>query len=101
MLEYSDTDLANAAQATKHRQSVQMGTALSNMSLASIAIGATTRADTKNPESDSFGYIEMLLEALAALGRLGAGLEQVVQRVPGEVHALVEQTLDEVEERCV
>lgn len=54
-----------------------------------------------NPELDSFAYIEMLLEALAALGKLGYALDAVGQRIQGELFALVEATIDEVEERCV
>ncbi|GAA5991883.1 hypothetical protein JCM10908_002254 [Rhodotorula pacifica] len=52
-----------------------------------------------NPEVDSFAYIEMLLEALAALGKLGYALDAVGQRIQGELFALVESTIEEVEER--
>lgn len=52
-----------------------------------------------NPEVDSFAYIEMLLEALAALGKLGYALDAVGQRIQGELFALVEATIEEVEER--
>nr|ODN98653.1 exocyst complex component 4 [Cryptococcus depauperatus CBS 7855] len=55
--------------------------------------------DTDNPETDSYTYIETLLEALAAMGRLGQALDMVAQRVPAELHALIEITLDEVESR--
>lgn len=51
------------------------------------------------PESDSFAYMEMLLESLAAMGRLGAALDTVVQRVPSEIHQLIDTTTDEVAER--
>lgn len=54
-----------------------------------------------NPEVDSFAYIEMLLEALAALGKLGYALDAVGQRIQGELFALVEATIEEVEERQV
>ncbi|GAA5933851.1 hypothetical protein JCM1841_001318 [Sporobolomyces salmonicolor] len=53
----------------------------------------------RNPEVDSFAYIEMLMEALAALGKLGYALDAVGQRVQGEMFALVESTIEEVEER--
>lgn len=52
-------------------------------------------------EADSYRYVEIILESLAVLGRLGSALEIVSQRVSGEIHTLVESTLDEVEERCV
>jgi len=54
----------------------------------------------RNPESDSFAYIETLLESLAVLGKLGSALDIVAQRLPGEIFALVETTLDEVAERA-
>ncbi|KAF6766580.1 Sec8 exocyst complex component-specific domain-containing protein [Ephemerocybe angulata] len=53
-----------------------------------------------NPESDSFAYMETLLESLAVLGKLGNALDSISQRLPGEIHNLVETTLDEVEERA-
>lgn len=52
-----------------------------------------------NPESDSYLYIESLLEALAVLGKLGNALETIAQRVPSEIHAMIQTTLDEVDER--
>ncbi|KWU43286.1 hypothetical protein RHOSPDRAFT_26426 [Rhodotorula sp. JG-1b] len=57
------------------------------------------RRSRPNPEVDSFAYIEMLLEALAALGKLGYALDAVGQRIQGELFALVEATIEEVEER--
>ncbi|KAJ3508842.1 hypothetical protein NLJ89_g5535 [Agrocybe chaxingu] len=53
-----------------------------------------------NPEADSFAYMETLLESLAVLGKLGNALDSVAQRLPNEIFALVETTLDEVEERA-
>ena len=53
-----------------------------------------------NPEADSFAYMETLLESLAVLGKLGNALDNIAQRLPGEIFALVETTLDEVEERA-
>ena len=78
-----------------------LNTTASTVSLASMAGGNTNGngADSANPEADSYAYMESLLEALAVLGRLGSALDTVAQRVPGEIHALVETTLDEVEDR--
>jgi len=59
----------------------------------------TSRQSRRNPEVDSFAYIEMLMESLAALGKLGYALDAVGQRVQGEMFALVESTVEEVEER--
>ncbi|KPV72247.1 uncharacterized protein RHOBADRAFT_56060 [Rhodotorula graminis WP1] len=57
------------------------------------------RERRRNPEADSFSYIEMLLESLSALGKLGFAVDALGQRVQGEMFALVEATVDEVEER--
>ncbi|KAL4241814.1 Exocyst complex component Sec8 [Abortiporus biennis] len=54
----------------------------------------------RNPEADSFTYIETLLESLALLGRLGNALDSVTQKLPQEIYGLVEATLDEVAERA-
>ncbi|KAE8211658.1 hypothetical protein CF327_g4604 [Tilletia walkeri] len=53
----------------------------------------------KNPEMDSFLYIEMILESLAKLGNLGFALDVVSQRLPIELHALVDATIDQVDQR--
>jgi exocyst complex component 4 len=53
-----------------------------------------------NPETDSFAYIETLLESLSVLGKLGGGLDILAQRLPSEVFALVDTTVDEVSERA-
>ncbi|KAJ3554644.1 hypothetical protein NM688_g3000 [Phlebia brevispora] len=54
----------------------------------------------RNPEADSFTYIESLLESLAVLGKLGHALDIVAQKVPQEIFTLVETTREEVEERA-
>ncbi|PWN44869.1 hypothetical protein IE81DRAFT_320842 [Ceraceosorus guamensis] len=53
----------------------------------------------QNPEADSFLYIEMLLESLSRLGKLGLALDIVQQRLPIELHQLVDATIDEVDQR--
>lgn len=63
---------------------------------ASSQFGQTTI----NPEADSFAYIEMLLESLAVLGKVGTALDTVIQRLPSEIYAVVEATVNEVEERA-
>jgi exocyst complex component 4 len=54
---------------------------------------------SRSPESDSFAYMEMLLESLAVLGKLGSGLDTIAQRLPIEIYSLVEATIDEVNDR--
>lgn len=65
-----------------------------------FASGGETHNNNANPESDSFMYMESLLESLAVLGKLGSALDSLAQRLPGEIFNLVESTLDEVEERA-
>ncbi|KAJ7706369.1 Sec8 exocyst complex component-specific domain-containing protein [Mycena rosella] len=60
----------------------------------------TSAATANNPESDSFAYMETLLESFAVLGKLGNALDNIGQRLPSEIFTLVETTLDEVEERA-
>ncbi|PFH54828.1 hypothetical protein AMATHDRAFT_134263 [Amanita thiersii Skay4041] len=74
-------------------------TGLGNVALL-FANGSMPHSEL-NPEADSFAYIETLLEALAVLGKLGAALDTITQRLPGEIFSLVEITVDEVEERAV
>lgn len=75
----------------------------SRMSLSSLTSTRSNGIATnrqKNPEADSFTYIETLLESLAVLGKLGNGLDVVAQRLPTEIYSLVDATLDEVDERA-
>lgn len=69
-------------------------------SLNNIATISNQVDQTQNPEADSFAYLEILLESLAVLGKLGSALDVVAQRLPTEVYSLVEQTVDEVHERA-
>ncbi|KAK4705054.1 exocyst complex component 4, partial [Phenoliferia sp. Uapishka_3] len=68
-------------------------------SLEAAEMGGGKREREKNAEMDSFVYIESLLESLAVLGKLGVGLDTVGQRVGAEIFALVESTVEEVEDR--
>ncbi|CAG8608081.1 1861_t:CDS:10 [Dentiscutata erythropus] len=52
-----------------------------------------------NPETDSFYYMEILIESLAVLKRLPQALETITQRIPIELYQLVDKTVAEVEER--
>lgn len=65
------------------------------------ASSKSKRIQHKNPELDSFAYIESLMESLACLGKLGVGLDTISQRVQVEMFNLVEATVEEVEERWV
>ncbi|CAG8528495.1 3438_t:CDS:10 [Paraglomus brasilianum] len=52
-----------------------------------------------NPESDSFYYMEIILESLALIGKLPLALETISQNLPIEIYQLVDKTIAEVEER--
>jgi exocyst complex component 4 len=71
----------------------------SSQRLSSATTTDVTTKTVRNPESDSFSYIENLLESLTVLGRLVSGLDIVAQRLPVEIFTLVETTIDEVSER--
>lgn len=88
--------ILNEIAARSGRSASQLANTASITSLTSI--GTTTDAVTG--EVDSFAYMETLLEALAALGKLGTALDALVTRVPTEIHSLIDTTSDEVEERA-
>lgn len=54
-----------------------------------------------NPEQDSFAYMEVILESLSILGKLGHALEVISARIGSDLFTLVESTIDEVAERFV
>ncbi|TDL28204.1 hypothetical protein BD410DRAFT_818641 [Rickenella mellea] len=53
----------------------------------------------RTPESDSFAYMETLLESLSVLGKLGSSLDVIGQRLPSEINSLIELTIDDISER--
>lgn len=54
---------------------------------------------SRNPETNSFEYIHMILEALNKMGRLDVAVDRVEQRLPIELFAVVERTNHEVDLR--
>lgn len=76
------------------------GTSSINSFASGSNLAGITVSHNKSPESDSFAYMETLLESLAVLGKLGSALDAVAQRLPQEIYALVDSTLDEVSERA-
>ncbi|KAG0169785.1 hypothetical protein DFQ29_009538 [Apophysomyces sp. BC1021] len=53
----------------------------------------------KNPETDSYYYMEIIMEALAVLDEVPTALETIQERLPFEIHTLVDKTIAEVEKR--
>lgn len=54
---------------------------------------------SENAESDSFYYIRLLIETLENLNRLPNAFEAVMQRLPAELHKMVDKTITEVGQR--
>ena len=54
---------------------------------------------SRNPEADTFAYIQLLVEALNKLGRLESAVHAVEHRLPVELFTVVERSHMEVEQR--
>ncbi|KAF2093927.1 hypothetical protein NA57DRAFT_68942 [Rhizodiscina lignyota] len=54
---------------------------------------------TRNPEADTFSYIQLLIEALNNLNRLEEAVEMIEQRLPVELFRVVERSNLEVDQR--
>ncbi|KAG8978596.1 hypothetical protein FRC05_009868 [Tulasnella sp. 425] len=91
-------DLAEESDLAKVTQSAS-AQLLSSASAGGLPSRRQSAPVSQNPESNSFEYIETLLEALAVLGKLGGALDSVAQRLPIELFSLVEATIEEVRDR--
>lgn len=60
---------------------------------------AVSEDPMKNPEADTFYYIGLLVEALNRLGRLQNAVETLKQRLPVELFGVVNETINEVDQR--
>ena len=60
---------------------------------------AVTEDPMKNPEADTFYYVSLLVEALNKLGRLQNAVETLKQRLPVELFGIVNETINEVDQR--
>jgi exocyst complex component 4 len=54
---------------------------------------------SKNPEADTFYYIELLVESLNKLGRLESAVNSIKQRLPVELFGIVNETNSEVDQK--
>ncbi|KAK3716807.1 exocyst subunit [Vermiconidia calcicola] len=54
---------------------------------------------TKNPEADTFYYIQLLIESLNKMSRLDMTADKIEERLPVELFKVLERTLSEVEQR--
>ena len=60
---------------------------------------SVTEDPMKNPEADTFYYVSLLVEALNKLGRLQNAVEMLKQRMPVELFGIVNETINEVDQR--
>jgi Sec8 exocyst complex component specific domain. len=54
---------------------------------------------SRNPEADTFNYIQMIIEALNKMGHLDVAVDRIEQRMPVELFAVVDKTNAEVDAR--
>ena len=54
---------------------------------------------SRNPEADTFYYIQLLIEALNKLGHLDVAVDRIEQRLPVELFSVVDKTNAEVDAR--
>ncbi|KAL1860147.1 exocyst subunit [Paecilomyces lecythidis] len=54
---------------------------------------------SRNPEADTFSYIQMIIEALNKMGHLDVAVDRIEQRMPVELFAVVDKTNAEVDAR--
>jgi exocyst complex component 4 len=53
----------------------------------------------RNPEADTFSYIQLLVESLNKMGRLEIAVDTIEQRLPVELFKVVEKSNNEVAQR--
>ncbi|KAM0324071.1 hypothetical protein ACHAQA_008260 [Verticillium albo-atrum] len=58
-----------------------------------------TEDPAKNPEADTFTYVGLLVESLNKLGRLETAVDILKQRMPVELFGIVNETINEVDQR--
>lgn len=58
-----------------------------------------TDDSTRNPEADTFSYIQLLVESLNKMDRLDIAVDAVEQRLPVELFKVVEKSNNEVAQR--
>ncbi|KAG4026771.1 hypothetical protein MFRU_036g00050 [Monilinia fructicola] len=68
---------------------------LDSMDLSEVMVEDASR----NPEADTFYYVELLTEALNKLGRLETAVNTIKQRLPVELFGIVNETNSEVDQK--
>ena len=60
---------------------------------------SVTEDPHKNPESDTFYYVTLLVESLNRLGRLESAVDTLKQRLPVELFAVVNETINDIDQK--
>ncbi|EAQ85917.1 hypothetical protein CHGG_07170 [Chaetomium globosum CBS 148.51] len=60
---------------------------------------SVTEDPHKNPEADTFYYVTLLVEALNRLGRLESAVDTLKQRLPVELFAVVNETINDIDQK--
>ncbi len=60
---------------------------------------SVTEDPQKNPEADTFYYITLLVEALNKLGRLESAVDTLKQRLPVELFAIANDTINDIDQK--
>ncbi|CAP73735.1 uncharacterized protein PODANS_2_10950 [Podospora anserina S mat+] len=60
---------------------------------------SVTEDPQKNPEADTFYYITLLVESLNRLGRLETAVDMLKQRLPVELFAVVNETINDIDQK--
>ncbi|KAK4043058.1 Sec8 exocyst complex component-specific domain-containing protein [Parachaetomium inaequale] len=60
---------------------------------------SVTEDPHKNPEADTFYYVTLLVESLNRLGRLESAVDTLKQRLPVELFAVVNETINDIDQK--
>jgi exocyst complex component 4 len=60
---------------------------------------SVTEDPHKNPEADTFYYIALVVESLNKLGRLESAVDTLKQRLPVELFAVVNETINDIDQK--
>jgi exocyst complex component 4 len=60
---------------------------------------SATEDPAKNPEADTFAYVNLLVEALNKLGRLETAVDTLKQRLPVELFGIVNETVNDIDQK--
>ncbi|KAF2488636.1 hypothetical protein BU16DRAFT_586867 [Lophium mytilinum] len=89
----------NQAKAESANGAPNIGRSLYNFLDALDTSAAMTDDSSRNPEADTFHYIQLIVEALNKMNRLEIAIDTIEQRLPVELFKVVEKSNNEVAQR--